>query len=492
MKTIIKKICAHSTALLLLLLITGSCENIVEPEVFSEMTPEKILATEDGVPKTLLSGYNYLAIVNNARIPGSLEFTTDIAWETGGGANQWAVAFIHLRYDESTANLWGMWNRRYRAVRNANIVLDNLDGLDLPDADKKLYRAEARFIRAVSYQFLNRWFGPVPLRTSTEDEMELPRTTADEMESFIEQELLEIISDLPEYGNEPGYGRAHKSAARAFLTKFYLNTKQWQKAADMAKNIIDGGKFSLFPSYPDLFRVENERNSEYIWVHQNAVGVNVNNHMNAALPPNFKEHPPTNMVWTPNMNNWARQDRLMDSFADSFEEGDERHLLIADWYIDLAGDSVSLRELPDNQRALKYPLDPNAQGGHGNDIPELRYADILLSRAEALNELNGPNQESIDLINQVRERAGLNDILLGDFGSKEELREYIVMKERGWEFYWEMKRRQDLIRIGKFIEVAQSLGSDRGNPSAEEYRVLFPIPQQAIDSNPKLEQNPGY
>lgn len=492
MKTFKNNFFCYSIGLILGMFALMGCEDIVEPEVYSEMTPEQILATEDGIPKTLISGYNYLSIDNNARIPGSLEFTTDIAWETGGGANQWAVAFIHLQYDESTANIWGMWNRRYRAIRNANIVLENLDGLDIPDSEKALYAAEAKFIRAVSYQFLNRWFGPVPLRTSTEQELEIPRASADEMESFIEQELLDAIPNLPEYGSEPGYGRAHKSAARAFLTKFYLNTKQWQKAADMAEVIIDNGNFSLFPSYPDLFKVENEQNNEYIWVHQNEVGVNVNNHMNAALPPNFKEYPPTGMVWTPNMNNWARQDRLMDSFADSFEDGDERNLLIADWYLDTEGDSVSLRDLPDNQRAFKFPLDPNAQGGHGNDIPELRYADILLSRAEALNELNGPNQESIDLVNEVRNRAGLDDLDLADFGSQEELRDHIVMNERGWEFYWEMKRRQDLIRIGKFIETAQLLGSDRGNPTAEDFRVLFPIPQQAIDSNPELEQNPGY
>jgi hypothetical protein len=121
-------------------------------------------------------------------------------------------------------------------------------------------------------------------------------------------------------------------------------------------------------------------------------------------------------------------------------------------------------------------------------VPEIRFADILLSRAEALNEIEGPNQESIDLINEVRERAGLSDLLLSDFTSKDMLRNHLL-KERGWEFYNERAiRRQDQIRMGTFISSAIA----RGHANAKPYMVLFPIPQQSMDSNPKLVQNSGY
>ncbi|MEJ7830419.1 MAG: RagB/SusD family nutrient uptake outer membrane protein [Segetibacter sp.] len=126
-------------------------------------------------------------------------------------------------------------------------------------------------------------------------------------------------------------------------------------------------------------------------------------------------------------------------------------------------------------------------GGGGNDLPEIRYADILLSRAEALNELTGPNTESINLINLVRKRAELTDVKLTDFTSKDALRDHII-KERGWEFYSEGLRREDLIRTGKFISYAQA----RGVANAKDYKVLFPIPQQALDADPLLKQNPGY
>ena len=88
----------------------------------------------------------------------------------------------------------------------------------------------------------------------------------------------------------------------------------------------------------------------------------------------------------------------------------------------------------DNARSFKYTPDPSAiSQNNGNDIPVIRYADILLSRAEALNELDGSNQESLDLINQVRQRAGLGNMQLADFATKEILRTHLI-KERGWEF----------------------------------------------------------
>ncbi|SHJ81106.1 SusD family protein [Tangfeifania diversioriginum] len=117
----------------------------------------------------------------------------------------------------------------------------------------------------------------------------------------------------------------------------------------------------------------------------------------------------------------------------------------------------------------------------------IRYADILLSRAEALNQLNGPNSESIDLINQIRNRAGLEDIQLADFDTREALVEQIL-KERRWEFWYEGKRRRDLIRNGKFIEYAHN----RGISNATENHLWFPIPQSAVDANSLLEQNKGY
>jgi hypothetical protein len=252
---------------------------------------------------------------------------------------------------------------------------------------------------------------------------------------------------------------------------------------------MDLGIYSLFSEYEDLFKVENEDNGEFIWVIelQASPVISSNAMINAVFPPNFLRDPRTGLEWNPNWRRIASQYRILDGFYNSFEIGDKRKDLILTEYIDFAGDTISLLN-NDNTRPFKYWPDPEGFGSsHGNDLPQIRYADILLSRAESLNETNGPNQESIDLINQIRIRAGLSELTVGNLSSKEELRMHIL-DERGWEFWFEAKRRYDLIRNDEFISRAQA----RGKSNAQPFHVRFPIPQFAIDSNPVLKQNEGY
>ncbi|RYY20315.1 MAG: RagB/SusD family nutrient uptake outer membrane protein, partial [Chitinophagaceae bacterium] len=134
---------------------------------------------------------------------------------------------------------------------------------------------------------------------------------------------------------------------------------------------------------------------------------------------------------------------------------------------------------------FKYFPDPaSLNADAGNDIPELRFADILLSRAEALNESGGPTQESITLINRVRTRAGVALLSLGAF-TKETLRD-AILNERKWEFFTEGFRRQDLLRHNRFISNAVARGKN-----AKPYHVLYAIPQPEIDVS-KIPQNEGF
>ena len=120
-------------------------------------------------------------------------------------------------------------------------------------------------------------------------------------------------------------------------------------------------------------------------------------------------------------------------------------------------------------------------------MPILRYAEVLVNSAEVLNEISGPNQEQIDLLNQVRQRSNAPDYDLSDYQTKSALRDQILV-ERGWEFHAEGHRRRSLIRHGSIISGAQA----RGKANAKSHHVLFPIPEQDLDSNSTLEQNPGY
>jgi hypothetical protein len=136
---------------------------------------------------------------------------------------------------------------------------------------------------------------------------------------------------------------------------------------------------------------------------------------------------------------------------------------------------------------LKYWDNATAGNHSGNDVPVIRYADILLTKAEALNELNGPTQESLDLINAVRARAGIAALTLADATSTEIYRD-LILRERGWEFVAGGKRREDLLRHGKFISLAQA----RGIAAASEKHKLYPIPQAERDANKLCGQNDGY
>lgn len=478
------------------------CEDILKEDPNSLLAAENFLNTEEGVKQVLLGGYRHLAnsTGNNRGEIGITEYCTDILFQHSGGENSTATQFTNFTLGPETGIMQGtLWDPNWEAIRNANIVLENIEIGDYSEDKKSLFAAEARFIRAAAYYKLYRAFGPVPIRTNTEQPLELPRASDDEMQQFLESEFEQIIPTLPFPGEEQEYGRANSGAARAFLTKFYLNTHQWEESANMAQEVIDLGYYNLFPEYPELFKVENEMNREFIWVDQLTASdeLNSNTWITAQFPPGFAnaegeffaKQNDEGFEWKDTWRRIASQYPVYDDFVLSFAPEDERAELILVKYINDQGETVDLlaNEQPD-ARPFKYWPDPNGFGqAHGNDLPQIRYADILLSRAEALNEINGPNQESINLINEVRNRAGLPDLILADFPTKEELRNHLI-DERGWEFYAEGLRRFDLVRFGVFVQNAQ----ERGITNAQPHHVLYPIPQAAIDANPALEQNPGY
>ena len=485
-----KKFNPYSSIILLAFtftLFTG-CDEYLEEQVLTEFAPDELLQTEQGIESVLIGAYNELQ--TNSFIGRDIyftlsEFPTDITTESGGGFERTAVLYINYQWDAAQGIFNSQWNRLYRAIRNANALLDNIDQVTSL-SQEKLTRltAEAVFIRADAYATLYDLFGPTPLVTTTESlDFEVSRADENEIIEFVTSELTRAANDLPV--TQDLRGRATKGAALAVLCKFYLQTKQWQNSADVAKEIIDLQVYSLFPEIESLFSVDNEDNGEYIYVHP-AVAQPSEGHvyMPHGFPPRF----PIQDNW----ENFGAQFRTLTAFVKSFDPNDRRLNLILTEYTDTEGEFIELVEDGlgnplDNARSFKYVPDPDANARwNGNDQPVLRYADILLSRAEALNELNGPSQESIDLINQVRQRADVPILQLADFASTEALRDHILA-ERGWEFFSEGKRRKDLIRHGKLISDAVARGKN-----AQPYHVRFPIPQREIDANPNLEQNTGY
>ncbi len=468
------------------------CEKVLDVTPPSEFAPGNVLTNEAGLKAVLFSAYANQQnptpsrwLINNSAV------TTDEGFDSGGGENLTLVQLINFTWDASLGTFRDdYWSPSYRCIRDANIIIDNIENTNMSDEKKKLYAAEALFLRAYSYGELYKWFGPVPLRISSETPPQLARATDEEMKSQIESDLLTAAAGLPAPGTETAFGRATKASALGILAKFYLNSKQWQKASDACKKIIDMNYFNLFPDYANLFRVENEGNKEMIMVapakNQNGFG---NWFSAGALPPGFKTSIQIpEFVWQNGMANFATQYRLRDETVALFDlTKDKRAVLVLRSYQNTAGQTVDLLTTKDNARSLKY-WDNNTIGNHsGNDIPILRYADILLTKSEADNELNGPTQASLELMNLIRKRAGIDALTLTDLATKEAFRK-TILDERGRELYSEAKRREDLLRHNVFISKA----IERGITNASEKHKLFPIPQSEIDANPLCKQNEGY
>lgn len=461
----------------------GGCESpLLDERVYSEFEPGTFLATPEGLQSMLTGAYAELQIGGNwgwrEMHIGFAELPTDILTLVGGALERDARPFMEFTWDAAHPFFQNHWARYYRSIRNANVILDNLGAATVSEQRRRLFEAEARFVRAKAFMELYTLFGPVPLTTTNmAADLQLPRASEESMQQFIEAELRAAAEALPLVSEQ--YGRATRGAALGFLAEFLLNTRQWQKAADAAKMVMDLNAYALVEDRHAMFAVANERNSEFI-------------HVSAALPMDgsgnaYLAHAvPTGFVFRhPPKENFGAEFRTPWSFYQTFHPNDERRKHFLTEFVNAQGRTISFA--PNYAFSHKYQEDPASRDRFaGNDVVELRYAGVLLARAEALNELQGPNPEAIELINQIRRVADVPLVSLNGFASREALRDHILM-ERAWEFFTEGRRRQDLIRHDRFIANAQARGK-----AAQPHHVRYPIPQREVDSNPKVEQNPGY
>ncbi|MCW0481589.1 RagB/SusD family nutrient uptake outer membrane protein [Gaoshiqia sediminis] len=492
------RIIKQISGILLLMGSIVSCESKLDLSPVDEFAPGNALQSEAGLEALLFSAYNEYSMGPTVRDEVLIsEVTTDIGFVRIGAVEREMKPYIDFNWDASTAQLQNLfWSPRYRAIRNANTLLDNIEDSQVDEDFKRQVVAEARYIRAFEYAYMYKYFGVVPLRTTSDltiQPKELGLPAEEDFRNFVETELMEAAEDLVHPSEQTQVARATKGHAYAALTKFLMNTKQWAKVVKVTQDLMDLNYYEIYPNYRATFFVENEpqnnpANKEIIvtWSLTNEEGRN-NNYQNGAFPPGFRRSDNIpEFEWTTSMANWATQFTMRDGFVDSFDPDDARKKTIIENYYNAAGALVNLRTTTDNSRSIKYFDNDQVGNASGADTPYLRYADILLCRAEALNEINGPTQESVDLINLVRNRAEVTPYTLADVVDKETFRD-LILDERGWEFFSEGKRREDLIRHGKFLEYAEQRGL-----TVSEKQVYFPYPLAEVDANPALEQREGY
>ena len=306
----------------------------------------------------------------------------------------------------------------------------------------------------------------------------VPRSTDEETVKYIEDNLLEALKYLPKtipYGNAD-YGRFTAGAAYTILMHLYMHEQRWAEAVEVGNELMkpDYG-YQLVPDYKDIFTLENEGNKETIWACTEDHGINIQLWLSEVLPSTYPTKNPKIQKWNGYRMPWQ--------FYHSYEQGDRRLLTICAKYTSNSGlvyseayprGTLDLGALP-----IKYGEDPEDTGsGSSIDYIVLRYADVLTLQAEALaRKANSVTQEAVDLLNMVRQRAGIPTYKVGDFGSLESFLD-AVLTERGHELYFEGWRRSDLIRHGKFIEYAKLYKKSR---TAAPHHVLFPLPKEIIN-----------
>lgn len=466
-----------------------SCQkDFLKENVYTQYDVNSFLNTESGLNSVLMAAYSQMrtGFYSNATLFLTNELPGDIMWEWGGGFEAQSVPYMTFNWNSQTSELNGLWNVYYKSISNANTLLDYIDNVTaIPPAKIKGAIAEAKFIRAISYFQLWTLFGSVPIiKTTLEVDLTPSKAAEEELVNFIAESLESASVDLPV--KQDLWGKATKGASLALLGRFYLHLHQWQKAADIAKEVMDLSGYALFQGeLKNMFAVQNNRNIEMVYAlsSSNTVSGGGLPYMAYAFPPAYPVQP--------NWENFGAQICINNNFYLSYDPIDKRIGWFLTHYRDVGGIEHNLLETNSLGRAVrcfKFVPDPNGKGTDmGNDLPVIRYAEVLLNRSEALNELNGPNEESIDLLNEIRKRAGVVLYNLSDFSTKESLRS-AILKERGWEFVGEGLRRMDLIRHGELISMALA----RGVTNAKDYMIKFPIPQPQIDVNPNLQQNEGY
>lgn len=498
---------------LTILFIIGSCKKNLDPTIYGSLNPTNFPKTE--------SDYNLL-VSDVYKL-----FTAKWTYTDGGitGDQFFGYEFSNIQLNDAPTDIiayfpeWGGFfdgftkpdfnflktvnaRRNYlekiRFISKITKLVDDIQKSTISDASKTQFIAELRAGRGIIMYYLLTMYGPVPVITDpsllgTDAEKNMKRPDRTTYVSTAADDLRFASDNLPKTPTQ--YGRFNQGGALTYLMRLYLNEKNWQKAEQAGKEIQALG-YSLVPNYADLFREATEKNSETILAvtcDPTANGNDPNGNMNAWTFYTYPSDYPGN-ISTPGGNRvggWASPSGAYTAtwqFYDSFDPNDKRRALLIPQYnaVSSSGNPTGVVRNRSNMRGpviAKYP-DDDATAFAGNDIPIARYADVELMLAEAINEQNGPTSEAQGYINDVRRRAGLADLSGADITSKDAFRD-AVLRERGWELYFEGQRRIDLLRMGKWTQALASVGK---TPSPGP--GLFPVPQYMLDLG--MEQTPGY
>lgn len=515
----------------LLVLILSSCNEFLDRQPLNEYSASSLFTGEKDALAALNGCYEYM---EDGTWIHYIDCGSDNAFDPYPWEGYMELGNMLLLTPTNPGN--GKWY--FGAVARCNWFLESIDKAPISDELKSRMKGEARFIRAYQFFQKSQLYGDVPLFTkilTTQEANTITRTPKAEVVQFVIDELAAIALDLPDSYDGGDVGRITSGAALALKARVELFNGKFADAIVSSQKVIDLGVYSLFPSYQNLFRIQNEYNSEII------------------LDVAYMEN--TVPLWslgimTPHIgrNGWYSVDPTQ-SLLDAYEMSNGKTITDPtsgydpeDPYINrdprlkatvlVPGDSYEgsifnpLENVDEDYWASynytgycikKYTAflsDFNDIWNSGLNIPLIRYAELLLTYAEAKIELDQIDNSVYEAIDAVRLRAGLPAVDQSAYSTKEQMRE-LVRRERRVELALEGLRFYDIQRwqIGEETMSGPVYGSRLGTVDRvtgkvtyttpdhilNETRVfdpaknyVWPIPQSQIDINPGLEQNPNY
>ncbi len=488
------------TGLLFLLIVgLGACDLLENQQPQQSLPVEGGLDSVEELQSALTGAYEGLQELPDGDSFAQALFASDImaedAFWTGSFPTYQAIAAQEM--SAPNASIENQWNGAYEAINSANIILSSLDELESSDSNQAAIdniRGEALFIRAIEYYYQVQYFaqpwGFTPDNSHPGVPLQLqPVISSDDFQnparSSVDSVYIQIISDLEEAQGlltTSTRNRATAEAATAFLARIALIQGRWEDAANLSDQIISNGDYSLASDVTTYF--QSELSSESIFEIENTVQDNPgasNTSMTAVYNADSRDDIQISEAFRSDLNSIIndRQQSALDA-AGATATDTRLSLLLTGTVIPAEVDQPTAAS-----NSLKYESIPNEE----DNLPILRLSEMILTRAEALAELNGVNQESIDLLNQIRTRAfnvssgneELIEYTTADFSSQQDLINAILL-ERQVELAFEGHRLFDLQR--RQLDVR---GTAWNAPN-----LVFPIPQSQIDANENICQNAGY
>jgi len=478
------------------LIFLSSCEDYLDLSPISEETSGNAYETKNQIEAALVGAYE------------SFQSSEYYVWDNilfqdvrsdnnyAGGDNPEIFQIDLLNITPTHSRLFTHWSNIYNAISKANLVIERVDLITDPtltDERKKQIRGEALFLRAYHYFTLVKLWGGVPLVTNTivstnAEDVNIARASIDEVYTQILEDLETAVTLLPDtYGNDASINkaRATSGAANALAAKAEIQrpTPNYTKVLSFINAVEKSQANYQLIDFPKLFDSNNYNNAESIIEIQYLGGNEGNFGPQLLLPPSISGDSWRKFV-TPSVNAVKAFDDEGDLIRKNASILFESVNWVDEYWGNTSGSSIPF--------AYKWK---NASGWASADRQYLlRLGDIILIKAEALNESDQLNLAVVE-VNKIRNRVSLPNLIQAQHSSKEVLRN-TILKERRLELFLEGQRWDDLVRNNQVMSTMNSLTEidlRTGNPvnyNMTEAKKLLPIPQQELDRNPALVQNP--